>query len=357
MAAGTLLWERSWARVGLAAVVHGPAAAVSVFFAAADAAATVGDSIVAAANQRDRGGRLLVGEVVVACADRATAAAAESAVIPDPVALRVVGNPSGKTPDGLNLAAGACSGQVLVRVDAHVCLPDGYVARALETVTATGAANVAACQLPTAPAAAGRVQRAASVALRTPLGHGGAAYRGGRVPRRADTGYLGVFDRAAFELVGGYDRRLWRNQDAELNLRLAAAGFSVWVDPELRVLYPPRRSLRALARQYFDYGRFRRLTVRLHPGSLRLRQVAPAALVLLLVMSAAAAVAGWWWLPAVTAGGYGGLLVAGACFQPRGERALLPVVWAVTHLSWGVGFVVGPPRQVWNLPAVQPGGR
>jgi succinoglycan biosynthesis protein ExoA len=126
--------------------------------------------------------------------------------------------------------------------------------------------------------------RAVALAMGSPAGSGGAAYRTGTQRGPADTVYLGVFRREALEHVGGYDEQFVRNQDAELNERLRAHGYVVWFEPALEVAYRPRGSVRALARQYAAYGRWRRATARRHPGSLRPRQLAAPALVIALVV-------------------------------------------------------------------------
>ena len=71
--------------------------------------------------------------------------------------------------------------------------------------------------------------------------------------------------RSAIERVGGYDESMVRAQDWEMNLRIRESGGVIWFTPQMRVSYRPRHSLRALARQYHDYGRWRREVVRRHP--------------------------------------------------------------------------------------------
>jgi succinoglycan biosynthesis protein ExoA len=271
---------------------------------------------------------------------REMAAAAASA---DP-RITVVDVPSGRTPDALNAAIAATSAPVVARVDAHAVLPPGYLARAVEVLRATGAGNVGGRQVPTA---ASGFAAAVAAAMSSPLGAGGAAYRTGQTPGPVDTVYLGVFDRSALEAVGGFDPRFLRNQDAELNLRLARAGFSVWFDPQMAVAYRPRDSVRGLARQYAQYGRFRRLTARTHPGSLRPRQLAAPGLV-----AGLAAAMGWGLLrgrallPVVAGGGYLAVVLVGtvASVRPVRRAPAAAVATATMHVSWGVGFLLGPPR-------------
>src|SRR5215471_16498695 len=54
----------------------------------------------------------------------------------------VVPNPTGRTPQGLNIAIKASQYSILVRVDGHSLLPPDYVRAAVETMEETGADNV-----------------------------------------------------------------------------------------------------------------------------------------------------------------------------------------------------------------------
>jgi succinoglycan biosynthesis protein ExoA len=256
--------------------------------------------------------------------------------------VRVVANPSGCTPDALNVAIRASSGQVIVRVDAHAVIPSGYVDRAVATLRTTGAANVGGRQVPTA---ASGLPAAIAEAMRSPAGAGGAAYRTGREPGVADTVYLGVFRREAIAAVGGFDPRFVRNQDAELNLRLRQAGFLVWFDPDLEVAYRPRTTLGALARQYFQYGRWRRLTARTHRGSIRPRQLAAPVVVIGLGVSIIGSFSFHPMLAPVALGTYGlGLIAAAVVAREEASLPSFVAALAVMHMSWGTGFLIGPPR-------------
>jgi succinoglycan biosynthesis protein ExoA len=253
-------------------------------------------------------------------------------------AVGVVDNPAGTTPSGLNAAIGATSGAVIVRVDGHAELPPGYIHRAVETMRRTGAVNVGGIQQ-----AEGRTEfeRAVAAAMTSRFGTGDATFHYGGEEGPTDTVYLGVFDRAALEKVGGFDETLARNQDYELNIRLRQAGGTVWFDPALRARYRPRGSLRDLARQYLEYGRWKREVVRRHPGSLRWRQAAPPLLVAAVAASLVAAVVrrGALTVPAA----YAALVVAAAAVTGRTPREFvrLTLIFPTMHLSWGVGFLGG----------------
>jgi len=113
-------------------------------------------------------------------------------------AIKVVTNPSGRTPAALNAAIGATTGGVVVRVDARSQLPPDYIQNALETMRETGAGNVGAIQVPVGFTP---TERGIAAAMRHPLGTGGAQYRHGQQRVEVETAYLGVFRRDALEAV------------------------------------------------------------------------------------------------------------------------------------------------------------
>ncbi len=262
-------------------------------------------------------------------------------------AVRLVANPGRTMPNGLNAALATATGRIVVRCDAHAVFPPGYVRRAVATLARTGAANVGGRQLPVGTTI---FERAVAMALVTALGSGGARYRvGGGEGPTDDIVYLGVFRRETLDAVGGYDARQVRNSDAELNWRLQKRGLTVWFDPELATAYRPRGTLRSLARQYLDYGRWKRVMARQHPSSIRFRHLASPLLVLGLAASALSLPLGAFrpvaaalplaYVLALTAA------AANSAVRCRDAAAvLLPIVLATMHLSWGVGFLLPPPR-------------
>jgi succinoglycan biosynthesis protein ExoA len=272
-------------------------------------------------------------DVVVAAGDAATSklAADHGAV--------VVENPDATTPAGLNLALSASAGDVIVRCDAHSRLPRGYVTDAVKTLIRTGADNVGGMQVPIGETF---WEQAIAVAMSSALGAGDARYRVGGAEGPAETVYLGVFPRTTLQRLGGFDERFERNQDYELNHRIITSGGLVWFDPDLRVEYRPRGSLRDLASQYHQYGIWRRRMSRLYPKSLRWRQRAAPVLLVGIGVSLMAGLMTPWALvaPAIylLTVGVGGLIVG----REHGASAFgVPPALVTMHISWGTGFFRG----------------
>ena len=258
-------------------------------------------------------------------------------------ALRLVENPSGRTPAGLNAALAAATGEVVARVDGHALLPPDYLCSAVRTLRETGAANVGGVMAAEGTTA---FERAVARAMTSPFGVGAGRFHYGGQPGPADTVYLGVFRRDALERAGGYDEQFVRAQDWELNHRIRGAGGVVWFTPDLRVTYRPRPTLRALARQYRDYGRWRRVVMRRHPDSVRLHYLVPPAATVAVLAGAGAALAGRR-IGLVPPLGYAAAVLLASGVAGRGlpppVRARLPLVFATMHGAWGVGFLTSPP--------------
>jgi len=252
----------------------------------------------------------------------------------------VVDNPSGRTAAGLNLALNKSQSPVVVRVDGHAQIPDNYLALVVEILNETGAVNVGGVM-----AAVGTTpfESAVAGAMRSPLGVGASRFHTGGSAGEVDTVYLGAFRRDALVAIGGFDERFTRAQDWELNFRLRAHGGLVYFDPRLHVTYRPRSSVSTLAKQYFEYGRWRRVVSRRHAGTINFRYLAPP---LALVGFTLSLILGFAISPILLLPAsiylFFVLLAAITIGSSFLERALLLLVIPTMHFAWGAGFISSP---------------
>jgi len=262
--------------------------------------------------------------------------------------IRLVTNPTGRTPAGLNSAALAASHDIIARVDGHGSLLPRYMEKAVLLLEKTGAANVGGLML-----AVGETgfEQAVARAYSSRIGLGGGTFHVGGTAGPAESVYLGVFRREVLQRLGGFNEHYHRAQDWELNFRIRQAGEVVWFSPDLAVTYRPRSSWTELVRQFFHTGRWRREVIRQYPETVCARYLAPpvvtAAMVLGAVLGAVALVVE---VPLLHAGWAAPLtyllgVLAAASWESRGlrfqARAWMPVVLATMHLSWGAGFLFG----------------
>jgi succinoglycan biosynthesis protein ExoA len=261
--------------------------------------------------------------------------------------IHVVDNPAVDIPAGINRAIEAATGEVIVRVDAHSELPDGYTRRMVAELASTGAANVGGVMH-----ARGETPLQCSIAraYNSGLGLGGGAYHSGVESGPGDSAYLGVFRRAKVDRVGWYDETIRRGEDYELNQRVIAAGGLVWFVPDVRVTYWPRARWGSLVRQMYATGVWRGELVR-RRTTMGLRYAAAPGLVLGLAASGAAVAAElagaptWPWaalhVSPVAYAAFLGFAAVRLGGPTAPDRLRDVAVVATIHLTWGAGFLKG----------------
>jgi len=252
----------------------------------------------------------------------------------------IVDNPSGRTAAGLNLALKASRNPVVVRVDGHAQIPEDYLALVVEILNETGAVNVGGVMAAIGTTA---FERAVAGAMRSPLGVGTSRFHTGGKAGEVDTVYLGAFRREALIAVGGFDERFTRAQDWELNFRLRENGGLIYFDPRLHVTYRPRSNVKALAKQYFEYGRWRRVVSRRHSGTINLRYLAPPVALIGFASSLllGLALSSIFYLPASMYLAFVALASLRIASSVT-EFLLLLIVIPTMHFSWGAGFITSP---------------
>jgi glycosyltransferase involved in cell wall biosynthesis len=261
--------------------------------------------------------------------------------------IRLLNNPTGSTPAGLNASIRASSGDVIIRMDAHVLYPADYIPRLVVALEESGADNVGGV-LETVPADNTATARAIAIGLSHRFGVGNSYFRTGvRERREVDTVPFGCYRREIFDRIGLFDEELIRNQDDEFNFRLITRGGRVLLLPDVICRYFARKSLGQLARMYYQYGYFKPLVARKVGRVMTARQLIPSVLVAGLAVSVALS----WWIPiarlalAVLGGTYAAIVLGCACSSiPRhGFRcaAVLTLVFPTLHFSYGSGFLRG----------------
>ena len=251
--------------------------------------------------------------------------------------VKLVTNPSGKTAAGLNLAIASSQSSVIIRVDGHAKIPSNYHSLAIKILRETGAVNVGGVM---AAEGISKFEKAVARAMRSPLGVGASRFHTGGEAGEVDTVYLGAFRREAIIAAGGFDERYTRAQDWELNHRLRKNGGKIYFDPRLHVTYRPRPNLIKLAKQYFQYGTWRRVASRSHSGTINLRYLAPPFTLLgtLISVISGLLIHPIFYLPAAVYGGFvllSSLLIAKSVSEYFSLLAIIPTM----HFAWGAGFI------------------
>jgi succinoglycan biosynthesis protein ExoA len=253
-------------------------------------------------------------------------------------------------PTGLNLAVRQSKGDIIVRVDGHTVISTDYVRQCVLALHRTNADNVGGRMTAIGVTTFGR---AVALATSSPFGVGDARFHYSNQEEWTDTAYMGAWPRRVFEQIGLFDERLVRNQDDEFSYRLRAAGGKILLSPLIKSEYTVRSTPFSLFMQYFQYGYWKVLVLRKHTFQMRPRQFVPPTFTLALCSSFIFLALGLTWWPLVLIlGSYilANLSVSLYTSAHSGWRylRLLPTTFAILHLSYGFGFMLGLLRLCWR---------
>jgi succinoglycan biosynthesis protein ExoA len=265
--------------------------------------------------------------------------------------LRLIDNPGRIVPTGMNVGLGQASGDIVVRVDGHCEIAADYVRRCVEHIAKDGVDGVGGSVDTVGET---RTAKAIAAAMSSRFGAGDSAFRTEQGKTgQADTIPFPAYTRSVILKAGGYDEELVRCQDDEYNYRLRGLGAKILLAGDVQSRYYSRASLRSLWKQYFQYGFWKVRVMQKHPKQMRPRQFVPPSFVLSLLI-----VLGLWfvvprgWIGILGVGGgyvLASLVASVATAAKKGRRhvLLLPFVYAILHLSYGLGFLAGL-LKFWN---------
>lgn len=256
--------------------------------------------------------------------------------------LQVIDNPDRLASSAFNRGIEAANGEVVCLVGAHASVGPDFVSRSVAVLTETGAGGVGGQLLHegTDP-----VQQAIGLAMTSRFGMA-SPFRYSTERCEVDTIGHPAYRRDVLEEVGPFDESLLRNSDYELNHRIRAAGHTLVLDPTIVTLYRPRATLRALARQFYDYGLGKADVARNHPDSLKLRHAAaPAAALLIGAAPILSLFRSGRRLLTASALFYAAVLATAVVTsrpgQNRADGATFVAAFPIMHVTWGTGFLVG----------------
>ena len=258
--------------------------------------------------------------------------------------LKLLDNPAQIVPPALNIGITQAAGDIIVRVDGHTIIEPDYVRQCVIGLQQSDAINVGGKMTASGETPFGEV---VALATSTPFGVGGARFHYSDEEEYVDTVYLGAWWRHAFTQFGGFDEELVRDQDDEFNYRLRKHGGRILLRPQIKSRYTVRGSPYKLWRQYYQYGFWKVRVLQKHPGQMRPRQFIPPLFALALSGSLLLTFLHslGWLLLAIICGAYlaANLIASVWTASKFGWRHFLylPFVFAILHLGYGFGFLVG----------------
>jgi succinoglycan biosynthesis protein ExoA len=257
--------------------------------------------------------------------------------------IRILDNPDKIVPISLNIAIRQAKGEIIIRVDGHTIIAKDYVRQCVQALQESGAENVGGCMNAVGANPFGEV---VAIATSTPFGIGGGHFHYSDQDEWVDTVYMGAWPKNVFQKTGLFDEELVRDQDDEFNYRLRERGGKIFLSQKIKSVYTVRSNPKALWRQYYQYGFWKVRVLQKHPRQMSLRQFVPPVFVLALILSFIFIFFPFCrpYSPIVLLSYFVANVSASviSCSK-KGWKIfpLMPMVFAILHLSYGLGFING----------------
>lgn len=197
-----------------------------------------------------------------------------------PSLIYIYENPNKTVPYAMNIGILHARGKYIIRLDAHADYANDYFSKCVHYLNTTDADNIGGVAETRAKTKLGET---IAKMLSSKFGVGNSQFRTGGSSGYVDTVPFGAFKKEVFEKWGGYDERLTRNQDNEMNYRIRKNGGKIWLADDIHLTYYCRDTLSGIYKMAMQNGRWNIITMKLCPGAMGVRHFIPLGFVLSLV--------------------------------------------------------------------------
>lgn len=259
------------------------------------------------------------------------------------LAVKVLENPKKIIPCGHNVALENYTGEALVRIDAHASMPADFISKNVAVLNSGEMASGG--RRPNIIDDSTPFKETLLSAEQSMFGSGFASYRNSNKKMYTSSLFCGMYKREIYDNVGKYNELLPRSEDNDMTYRIRKAGFKLCYSPDIVFYQHTRNSLPKMLKQKYLNGYWIGKTMGISPKCFSLFHFVPFAFVLAIIFTTVLALLGFPLLSYLMWIAYISLItvmtVAEIIKKPVITNLLLPFIFFLLHISYGVGTLLG----------------
>ena len=265
--------------------------------------------------------------------------------------LRLVDNPDRKTPFAFNAGLKAATGEYVAILGAHTKYAENYLQVCFDELHAAEAVGCTG-RVITRAANDDFEAKLAEWVMLSSFGVSTSSFRAMKEGYVHSVNFP-VFKKQPLLDLGGYDTKLERNQDNDMNQRLLDAGHKLYCTWKTLCYYRPPANLNRLFKYAFRSGFWNAKSLLVHARSMRLHHLIPFVFTMVILLCsivglAEAVIAQTYYLWILLAFVIGLHLFTGTLFTLRSlkyekdaRKIVLPAIFFAFHFSYGWGTLRG----------------
>lgn len=257
--------------------------------------------------------------------------------------VKVLENRGKIIPCGHNVAIDNYVGDALVRIDAHATIPNDFIAKNVAVLEKGEFASGG--KRPNVIDGTNSWKETLLVAEQSMFGSSFASYRKSEKEMYASSLFCGMYRREVYDRVGKYNELLPRTEDNDMTYRMRSAGFKLFYSPDIVFYQHTRSTLFKMLKQKFLNGYWIGKTMGINPKCFSLFHFVPFAFIIGIIISSALCFFAFPWLAIAMWTAYFALIFAITAFETikkfRITNILLPAIFLLLHVSYGIGTLIG----------------
>lgn len=257
--------------------------------------------------------------------------------------VRLYKNEKKTLPFGCNIMLDNYTGDAIVRLDAHASVPSDFISKNVavlesgEYVSGGPRPNIIDDNTP--------FKETLLTAEQSMFGSGVASYRNSDKKRYVSSIFHGMYRREVYAAVGHYNELLARTEDNDMSYRITKAGYNICYSPEIVSYQHTRNTLKSMLRQKFLNGYWIGKTMGINPKCFSLFHFVPFCFVLGIIITTVLAAFSMPFLALLMWALYGALVIGISVIEiikkPLPTNLLLPILFFLLHISYGIGTLKG----------------